>query len=243
LGLQQGVASEGAKYCVNKNYKASVLHSPVSEFLDKNRPYICLLDDNLFACKDWRNVLEQLQATFKPFQFKQGLDERLLTEEKCDILFNQLNWIGDYIFAFDNIKDRLVIEEKLKLIRKHTKRVPKFYVFCGFNHNYENDYSDTFWINDIFDLLERIKILASYQCLPYVMRHENYKKSPFSKIYTDIARWCNQPQFFKKMSFEEFCIAHGIETSNCKSMIDFKSKYPKAAAYFSLKYDDYKIMS
>ena len=41
---------------------------------------IVVLDDNVLACKDWRKVFEELIATGKKFQFKQGCDERLLTD-------------------------------------------------------------------------------------------------------------------------------------------------------------------
>ena len=43
-----------------------------------------------------------------------------------------------------------------------------------------------------------------FGCLGYVMRHENYKHHELANIYVQIARWCNQPQFYKKMSFVEF---------------------------------------
>ena len=43
-----------------------------------------------------------------------------------------------------------------------------------------------------------------YGCIGYVMRHEDYHNAPVSNIYVQIARWCNQPQFYKKMSFWEF---------------------------------------
>ena len=43
-------------FCVNKNYKKCSLHSSLNEFLDNDRPYICLLDDNVLACKDWREI-------------------------------------------------------------------------------------------------------------------------------------------------------------------------------------------
>ena len=45
----------------------------------------------------------------------------------------------------------------------------------------------------------------SYGCLGYIMRHEDYHKHPLKNIYVQIARWCNQPPFYKKMSFWEFC--------------------------------------
>ena len=87
------------EFCVNKNYNKVSEHSPLSEFLDKSRRKICLLDDNFLGCPNWKKLLRQVQATGKPFQFKQGLDERLLTEEKCKILFDS-KYDGDYIFAF-----------------------------------------------------------------------------------------------------------------------------------------------
>lgn len=44
-----------------------------------------------------------------------------------------------------------------------------------------------------------------YGCLPYIMRHEDYHNHPLSNIYVQIARWCNQPGFFRNLSFWDFC--------------------------------------
>lgn len=211
-------------FCVNKNYKTCELHSNISEFLDESRPYICLLDDNVLACKDWKKVFEDLIATGKKFQFKQGCDERLLTDEKCEFLFNKSKWIGDRIFAFDNIEDKNIIERKLQMIRRHTNAQIKFYVFCGYNHNNIGFYDDDFWIQDIVNLFERIKILMTYGCLPYVMRYEDYKLSPYRGIYITAASWCNQPSFFRKMTFEEFSKARGMSNEDYKKYkLDFNA--------------------
>lgn len=203
-------------FCVNKNYRQCLKHSPVSEFLDESRPYICLLDDNVLSCKDWKEVFDELIATGKKFQFKQGCDERLLTDEKCEYLFNKSNWIGDRIFAFDNIKDRKIIEKKLQMIRRHTNCQIKFYTFCGYNHNNIGVYDEEFWVKDIVDLFERIKILMEYGCLPYVMRYKDYELSPYKGIYITAASWCNQPSFFRKMTFEEFSKARGMNNEDYK---------------------------
>jgi hypothetical protein len=178
IGFTTRGCIRGCSFCVNKNYKQCLTHSPVSEFLDEDRKYICLLDDNVLSCRDWKSIFEELNTTGKRFQFKQGMDERLLTDEKCEVIFNS-NWIGDYIFAFDNIKDRRIVEKKLQLIRKHTDKIPKFYCFCGYNHDAPDTYPNEFWAKDIEDLLERIKILMSYHALPYVMRYADYVKSPY----------------------------------------------------------------
>lgn len=92
------------EFCVNQKYDHVFLHSPLDEFYDPNRKVICLLDDNFFGCPRWKPMLEELIATGKRFKFKQGLDERLLTKEKCELLFSA-NYDGDYTFAFDNIAD------------------------------------------------------------------------------------------------------------------------------------------
>lgn len=240
IGFTTRGCIRGCSFCVNKNYKSCNLHSPVEEFVDPDRKYICLLDDNVLACKDWRRIFEELNATGKRFQFKQGMDERLLTDEKCEVIFNS-NWIGDFIFAFDNIKDAELIERKLKLIRKHTDKIPKFYCFCGYNHDAPNIYPDDFWAKDIADLFERIKILMKYHCLPYIMRYADYEKSPYRGMYVTIARWCNQPSYFKKLSFREFC----EKTKACGSdsalryADQFEAQHPGIAErYFDMRWEE-----
>lgn len=48
------------EFCVNKNYDRVVLHSPIEEFLDSDRPYICLLDDNILGFGQWKSIFESL---------------------------------------------------------------------------------------------------------------------------------------------------------------------------------------
>ena len=221
-------------FCVNKNYDRVCAHSPISEFLDTTRPKICLLDDNFFGSPRWKGLLLELQQTAKPFQFKQGLDERLLTDEKCALLFAS-KYDGDYIFAFDNVADANIIEEKIILARKYTNAVLKFYCFCGFDRN--GRWDADFWRQDIFDLLFRIRLLMQYRCLPYVMRFARYTESPYRGMYITLARWCNQPGFFKKKSLREFAAANGLESACYKYVRDFEEEHPEAAFYFDMKFE------
>lgn len=243
-----GFATRGCvrqcEFCVNKNYTCCVLHSALSEFVDKDRPYICLLDDNVYACPQWKTVFDALGKTGKRFQFKQGLDERFLTEDKCEILFN-CRWKGDRIFAFDNIKDKEFIINRLELIRRYTKETIKFYTFCAFNHDKPDYYDKAFYHKDIEDLFERVKILMEYGCMPFVMKYKDYVKSPYKGFYMAMAWWCNQPSKFKKQSFREFCEANQERakiSSDCAAMRYLKEverDFPDIAKkYFDLKYDD-----
>lgn len=221
------------QFCVNKNYKQVLIHSPLSEFYDPTRPKICMLDDNFLGSPHWKEMLLELQSIKKPFQFNQGLDERLLTKEKCEILFNS-KYDGDYKFAFDNIEDAELIESKLKLIRQHTSKSLKFYVFCGFDRN--NAWDDLFWKQDILDMMARIEILMKYHALPYIMRYIRYKESPYEKLYTELARWCNQPAFIKKKSFHEFAkIREG--SVNWRTMLKAESEIKGLRKYFDMKWE------
>lgn len=229
------------QFCVNRNYKRVEQHSPLSEFYDPTRKKICLLDDNFLGCPNWKTLLQELQDTNKPFQFKQGLDERILTEEKCQMLFNS-KYDGDYIFAFDNVADYDLIEKKLRMIRQYTQKIPKFYVFCGFDRN--DKWDNDFWKQDLYDLWKRIELLMRYQCLPYIMRFNRYEESPYRGMYITCARWCNQPSLFKKKSIRDFvAIDQKDSAKECSS-----SKYIKkvehdipdlATRYFDLQFSDF----
>lgn len=230
------------KFCVNQKFDHVFEHSPLEEFYYEGCKKICLLDDNFLGCPNWRELLQQLIATGKPFKFKQGLDERLLTDEKCELLFNA-NYDGDFTFAFDNIADYDLIHKKLEMIRRHTKKSVKFYVLVGFEGTGAEDIANAF---------KRLELLMRYQCLPYVMRYQDKNRKPWQEskcrgIYVALARWGNQPNIFKKMSFRYFCEANQAlkpdQTKLCstmQAMLEFEKDNPEIAKkYFDLRYEDF----
>ena len=232
------------KFCVNQKFDHVFQHSPLEEFYYDDCKKICLLDDNFLGCPNWKELLQQLIDTGKPFKFKQGLDERLLTDEKCEMLFTS-NYDGDFTFAFDNIADYELIEKKLKMIRNYSKaRNIKFYVLVGFESADAIDIENSF---------KRLELLMRYQCLPYIMRYQdkNYKpwqESKYRGMYVALARWGNQPSIYKKMSFRYFCEANQAlrktegHCSSYKAMLEFEKEYPEIAArYFDLRYEDFKL--
>jgi len=222
-------------FCVNRKYNEVFLHSPVSEFFDPKKKKIYLWDDNFFGYDKWNDILNDLVATDRPFQFRQGLDIRLITKDKA-IMLSKVKYFGDFIFAFDNVADLKIVSKKLEVWKKYCKRSTKLYLFCAYTSQDEKD------IEEIFI---RVKVLMKYGCLPYLMRYQDYKGSKWEKLYTTIARWLNQPQFYKKMSFREFCKRNqyysktGRICSSLRSMNSFESEFPKIARkYFDLKYEN-----
>ena len=158
------------------------------------------------------------------------MDERILTEEKCELLFHA-SYDGDYTFAFDNIEDYEVIHKKLKLIRKYSKATNiKFYVLVGFESTGAEDIANAF---------KRIDLLMRYKCLPYIMRYKDYERSPYRGMYVTLARWCNQPSFAKKLSFREFVERNGETSAAARYAAEFERDHPGIAAeYYDLKWGD-----
>ena len=230
-------------FCVNQKYDHVFVHSPLDEFYDPTRKKICLLDDNVLGSSKWRDILRELISLKKPFKFKQGLDERILTDEKCKMLFNA-SYDGDFTFAFDNVEDYEIIDKKLQLIRKYTNAVNiKFYVLVGFKS------TDA---EDIENMWKRVELLMRYRCLPYIMRYQNknetpWKDSKYRGMYVTMARWCNQPGFFKKKSFRQFCEANqavvkrkDFQCASYRAMVDFENEHPEIAKkYFDLRFDEF----
>ena len=231
-------------FCVNKKYDYVFPHSPLEEFFDPSRKKICLLDDNFLGCPHWREMLEELRSTGRQFKFKQGLDERLLTDEKCDLLFNS-NYDGDFTFAFDNIKDYDLIKSKLEMIRRHSdSNYIKFYVLVGYEGTDEVDIENAF---------KRIALLMEYGAIPYLMRYQNkndspWRRSEYADIYIQMARWCNQQAVYKQMSFREFAERsqerHLTKDTLCapmRALSNFERKHPEIARkYFDKKFKRFK---
>ena len=229
-------------FCVNQKFDHVFTHSPLNEFYDESRKKLCFLDDNFLGCPQWKSLLQQVIATGKPFKFKQGMDERLLTEEKCKMLFTS-NYDGDLTFAFDNVSDYDLIHEKLKMIRKYNKtKGVKFYVLVGFESTDAIDIENAF---------RRVELLLHYRCIPYIMRYMDknetpWKRSPYRSFYITMARWCNQPSMLKKMTFREFCVAnqalHKTKGTLCaamQAMTDFEKENPQIAEkYFDIRFGE-----
>ncbi len=167
-------------------------HSKLTEFYNPNLPKIMLLDNNFLACKDSVSMLKELKLTGKKVSFKQGLDFRLITPEKAKLL-TELDYDGEFIFAFDRPNDKKIIENNLKKIWMPLVKdwQTKFFVLVGFDTTLKQD-------------LDRVYFLRKYKCLPYIMRHSNCYSSKHRPFYTDLAAWCNQPGLFKNMPFKEF---------------------------------------
>lgn len=148
------------------------------------------LDNNFLQIPEHKEILKALIERGVKCRFMQGLDIRMIDEENA-FLLSQLNYMGEYIFAFDDAKYVRIIAQKLELLNWRRPWQLKFYVYIHPGMN-------------LSETRFRLTWLRVHECLPYLMRdlscwgHEN------EGFYNDLAAWCNQPGFFKKMDFFEF---------------------------------------
>ena len=183
----------GCEFCIvgEKEGLCSVKVANLSEFWNGQRK-IVLCDPNILACKDWRELLQQLIDSGAEIDFNQGLDIRLMTKEKA-LLLNQIK-IKEIHFAWDRYGDKEKILPKLKLFASITAQNPNahkaiVYTIVNFDTTIEQD-------------LDRIYTLRELGYWPYIMI---YDKEHCKRVYKDLQRWVNNRVIFAKCSkFEDY---------------------------------------
>ena len=150
---------------------------------------IKLLDPNILACPDWENLLGQLAFSGAVVDFNQGIDIRLMTDEKAAAI-NKVRYEGLH-FAWDNAADKItpVMLKEYRAIWKTAKHAPTVYVLTNFNSTLEQDFY-------------RIYALKEMGYKPYVMI---YDKPHAPKQLLKMQRWVNNPAvWYKCATFEEY---------------------------------------
>lgn len=173
-----------------KSYKVADL----SEFWHGQKN-IVLCDPNLLACKDWRELLQQLKDSNATLDINQGLDIRMMTEEKAEMLCQCK--IDQIHFAWDRYEDKDIVVPKFKMFREIWEKYRKWnehgkivYTLVNFDTTKEQD-------------LERIYTLRDLGYWAYVMVYDKaHQRDPF---YKDLQRWVNNRILFAACEkFEDY---------------------------------------
>lgn len=173
-----------------KEGKRSIKVSDLAEFWNGQKN-IVLCDPNILACPDWKDLLTQLADSKAWVDFNQGLDIRLMTPEKIELL-NKIK-MKEVHFAWDRYEDKDRVLAKLKeyaqLGRMRVVQHRIVYTIVNFNTTFEQD-------------LERIYTLRDLGYWAYVMI---YDKEHCDKRYKRLARWVNNRFIFSKCKkFEDY---------------------------------------
>lgn len=199
ISLTSRGCPRGCPFChvATKEGRASIKVADVSDFWtpDLGKNEIRILDPNITACRDKRDLMWQYRETGAMLDFTQGLDIRLLNDADIeDVNHMRLRTIH---FAWDNPCDDL--EEKFRNFAKNFRRKTKIgMVYCLTN------FEDVSVEEHIDRALHRIYLLRDMGYDPFVMV---YDKPNAPKEIKDLQRWCNNKFVFKK----------------CKDFNDYKS--------------------
>ncbi len=183
----------GCGFCIveKKEGRCSVKCADLSEFW-RGQKNIVLLDPNMFACRDWKDLSERLIASGAWVDFSQGCDIRIMTNEKIEYIKRMK--IKQIHFAWDRYEDKEIIVPKFKMFAESTNwdhRKMSVYCLCNFDTTLEQD-------------LERIYTLKDLGYSPYVMLYGK-EKIPPGHIMRKLQRWCNMRTVFRTVDkFENY---------------------------------------
>lgn len=170
-----------------KSYKVA----NIDEFWNGQKE-IKLLDPNILACKEHKELLMQLIESKAMVDFSQGVDVRLLDDEEIDLL--KRIRLKNIHFAWDYMKFSEPVVAGLKRWKKAKPKLPHgsigtVYVLTNFDTTMEEN-------------LHRIYTIRDLGYDPYVMVYEKWKAP---REILRLQRWVNAPAIFKKCKrFEDY---------------------------------------
>lgn len=195
IGFLSRGCPRGCSFCHVKTKEGLLSHkvADLSQFWNGQK-HIELLDPNTLACPEWEDLLQQLIDSKARVNFNQGLDIRLMTDKKMEML-NRIP-LDKIHFAWDRYEDKDMIQPKFKAFREQSKvnsHDLQVYVLCG---DKEQRVLDTD--------LERIYWLRENGFAPYVMLYEK-DKIPKGNELIKLQRWVNNRFIFWKVdNFEDY---------------------------------------
>lgn len=183
----------GCAFChvAPKEGKASRKVADLAEFW-RGQKNIVLNDPNILASPDWEDLLQQLIDSNAWIEFNQGLDIRLMTEDKAEMI-KRLK-VNNLHFAWDKYEDKEQILPKLEMFKAVTQfdfRKLAVYCLCNFGSTFEQD-------------LERVYTLRDLGYSPYVMLYNKESIPRWSRLKS-LERWVNNRFIFRSVErFEDY---------------------------------------
>lgn len=151
-------------------------HHSIWEFHDERFRKICLLNNNTFFDKQWKETFEEIWDAKLIVRDENGYDLRLLDDEKADAL-HRTKFDGYIHFAWDSVADETEIRRGIEIAKQH-KLLSRgiVYVLIGYDSIVEEDF-------------HRCQVLVDYKLRPYVMPFNQSKGEKKFKRFIDSFMW------------------------------------------------------
>jgi len=183
----------GCEFCHVEAKEGRCSHkvADLSEFW-RGQGNIVICDPNLIACKDWKELIQQLIDSKAVININQGIDIRMMTDEKAEMI-KKLR-VDSVHFAWDRYEDKDVIIPKFKAFKEITgwkARKTSVFVLTNFNTTFEQD-------------LERVYTLRDMDYDPYVMIYNKHLTKGNEAVRL-LQRYVNNRKIFKTIErFEDY---------------------------------------
>ena len=165
--------------------------SPLKEFLHPKHDKVMLLDNNLLAHPNSKDLLLQLVSRRLQVCFTQGLDIRLIDDENAKILrlirYRDTEFKTPRLyFSWDTLEIENEVYRGIETLKKHG--IPPhhlfFYMLCAYNVKAENYTWDYFMQNDFY----RYEALAKMGVKPFIMK---WNGRTDIKLLNAFTKWVN----------------------------------------------------
>jgi len=178
LGYTYRPCHRDCDFCkVNKFSHPDEEHHSIWEFHDSKHSEICLLNNNTFMDRRWKETFEEIWDADLTVRDENGYDLRLLDDEKADAL-QRTKFSTPIHFAWDRMQDEKLIVDGLRLLGKHNLRTTSngVYVLIGFDTNEAED-------------LHRCQVISDFGFRPYIMPFNQTKQEKRFKRFIDTFMW------------------------------------------------------
>ena len=141
----------------------------IQEYIHPGHKNIILLDNNFFASPRWKVILKELKDIDLPVDFNQGLDARLIDEEKARLLADiRVPSKSSFRFAYDYLDEKSAISDALDLLSDYGVKRRNILIYALYNfYDLDKALGDT---PETF--LERVNDVLEMRCTIYPMRFE-----------------------------------------------------------------------
>jgi len=179
-------------FCIVKEKEGSFYDVDFSKDI-KHSKYLAL-DNNFLASPKWKEKLKFFIDNKIKISFNQGLDIRLIDDEKAEILSKVLYYDLKFYqrrlyFAFDDPIIEPIFKEKIKILLKYipAKHI-MIYILVGNNTTFKQD-------------MDRFNIINSYGCDPFIMIYNNRRDN---QKLRNFSRWVNMRIYKTCPKFEDY---------------------------------------
>jgi len=155
---------------VPKMSHPDINHHSIWEFHDSRFNKICLLNNNTFFDKQWRETFEEIWDADLTVRDENGYDLRLIDEEKAAAL-KKTKFVGQKHYAWDRMKDEKEILQGLRIAPKGT-----VYVLIGYDTTAEED-------------IYRVQKIVDNKHDAYIMPYHQSREEKRFKRFVDSFMW------------------------------------------------------